>query len=298
MGDVVAFPGNADRHLSVGQQALAAKDYASAVAHLDKAYEASPDFDHAKVLVEALVGLNAASEALPYIGRYIEDFLKQPKDRDLMLSTLLAVPDYRSAWAVTHYFAREDRAAAEQTISAAEQADLAKNETAIETLRKQLSHMGGLAFHEQEALMSQLGRLPKSVALQAIPPVLADGDVHPAIRVSMLDALTAVGDSAAVTFLSYNGNRSVVPDDLPGVLNDPAIQKMVHLASRQINDPDEREATLEMLRLQLGFLYPFVGESISDQDGFVAAFVAHQPSPEPEVAAWLETQIAALVNQA
>jgi len=298
MGNVVPFPGGEDRHLVVGQQALAAKDYASAAAHLDKAYAEQPTFETARLLVQALDGLQAANDALPYIGRHIESFLKTTADQQLMIDTLVAVPDYRSAWAITHYFEQAMQQQAQTQIAAAETKDLQRHADVIDDLRKRVAHLGGLAFHEQEALLSELGRLPKSVALQAIPPLLVDVDVHAAIRVSLLDALTAFSTDQPVDFRSYIGVKSVVPDALTGVMNDQTITQMVQQASTLITDADEREATLEMLRLELGFLYPFVAESIPDQTAFVEGFVHHEHGVDPELEDWLENQIAALINQA
>ncbi|WP_461224130.1 hypothetical protein [Lacticaseibacillus suihuaensis] len=303
MGKVVTMPNNSDRHLTLGLTALKKQNFASAVPHLDKAFKKTPVFEVAKPLTQALLGLGDAKGAVPYASQFMEDFLATPDDTDLLYDILLALPDYRFAWAVLHHVAA-GQDALKQRIEAAEQADLAQNGPAIEALAKKLRHLGGFAPHEQELAIADLGRLPRSVMIEAAQPNLTDPDVHPAIRISLLDALTAVGDATPVTVTGYQTQGVVVPSQLPGVLNDQTLLQVLNHIQLEIglNDPELMRATVEVLRFELGYLYPFVDRAIPDPKHFAQSYLnkGGDAVTEAEHALfnWLQAQTAELVNMA
>ncbi|MHA3066041.1 hypothetical protein [Lacticaseibacillus saniviri] len=296
MGKVIPLPDQVKRHIQVGQQALAAKDYASAVAHLEKAYTTDQTFDTAVLLVRALNGMQMASEALPVISHFMHQFMATPEHQQELLTTLLAVPDYSSAWALSHHLDDANQAAFRQRIAEAEDHDMTSNKADIEALRKQVQHMGGRAFHEQEQLVSELGRLPKPVLRSALPPLLVDDDVHPAIKVSVLETLTAIDVDQALPMTTYLGEQQVVPATLPGVMNDPTIVNLLQTAQTQYPDQD---AEIEMLRLSLGFLYPIVDQVIPDPEEFLTRYFGDRDQASAKQKAlldWLTQQISALMD--
>lgn len=89
MAKVVPLPNNGSRHLTLGVSALQKKNYASAVAHLEKAYKETPLFEVARPLVKAYVGLKQPSLALPYVSQYMEDFLSGESTTQLLFDVLL-----------------------------------------------------------------------------------------------------------------------------------------------------------------------------------------------------------------
>lgn len=300
MGKIVPLPNSGSRHMSLGVSALQKQNYASAVAHLEKAYKETPVFEVARPLVKALVGLHQSSEALPYVSEYMEDFLASDSTTKLLFEVLLDLPDYRFAWAVLHHVESSKAAAFEQQITAAETADLTAHGDEIADLARRLRHLGGLSPHEQEQLIQQLGRLPKAKIIEAAKPNLVDPDVHPAIRVSLLDALTAVGEATPVEVTSYQTTAEVIPSALPGVMNDPTMLQVLNQIQLQVGlaDPELMKATVETLRFELGYLYPFIGEAVPDPKHFAASYLNRD---RPEVTAgehalfdWLGTQTQAL----
>lgn len=304
MGEVVSLPDNASRHVSVAQEALAKKNYASAVAHLEKAYKEAPTFAVAKLLVPALNGNQQSGDAVPYISKYMEDFLQTAVSTQALFDTLLALPDYRFAWAVLSHVDESAQANYEAQIKAAQAKDLLANRSAIDALSKQLKHLGGFDAHTQEQRISDLGRLPRQQLIEAATPNLIDPDVHPAVRISLLDALTAVGAEAPVMTLGFHLQDQVTPADLPGVMNDPTLLAVIAAAKKELGDdnPDLQQATLEMLRFEVGYLYPFIDQTISDPAAFAHAYL-HKSEPGGDkalapVLTWLAEQTAKLMDMA
>ncbi|WP_407891350.1 hypothetical protein [Lacticaseibacillus sp. N501-2] len=304
MGKVVTMPNNSSRHLILGTRALHSQNYASAVAHLEKAFKEAPDFEVAKLLVAAQNGLNQPQEAVAYLSEFMEDFLSSEKGTTTIYDTLLALPDYRFAWAVLHHVAPGQKAAIQARIEAAETADLAAHASEIDTLAKQLRHLGGFSAHEQESMLQSLGRLPKAQLMSAAATNLVDADVHPAVRISLLDALTAVGDDRQVEVLGYHTQQAVVPSELPGVLSDPTLLAVLDQIQRQIglNDPELMKATVETLRFELGYLYPFIDQVINDPKHFATSYLHQQAesvtTQERALFNWLQEQTGKLMDMA
>ncbi len=298
------MPNNPNRHLTLGERALKSGNYASAVAHLEKAFKQAPVFDIARKLVAAENGLKQPQEAVSYLSEFMEDFLATAEDTATLYDTLLALPDYRFAWAVSHHVADSQVAAITQRIEKAEAQDLAANLDEIDDLTRQLRHLGGFEPQKQEKLLKQLGRLPKSKLIDAARANLGDADVHPAVRISLLDALTAVGDDQPVTVIGYEHSGEVVPSELPGVLGDHTLLAVLDQVQRQLGlgDPELMRATVEVLRFELGYLYPFIDQAISDPAHFAKSYL-HKQAPsvtqeEHELFNWLEQQTSKLSNMA
>lgn len=304
MAKVVPLPNNGSRHLTLGISALQSKNYASAVAHLEKAYKETPVFDVARPLVKAYVGLKQASAALPYVSEYMEDFLSKESATNVLFDVLLALPDYRFAWAVLHHVTGKQQAALTKRVEDAEAQDVKDHSTVIEDLAKQLRHLGGYDAHTQEQMIADLGRLPKVSIIAAATPNLTDPDVHPAIRVSLLDALTAVGADEPVAVLGFQTQGEVVPADLPGVMNDPTMLAVLNQIQLQIGltDPELMRATVETLRFELGYLYPFIDRAVTDPKHFAASYLdkngAGVTEAEHALFAWLSEQTAKLSEMA
>lgn len=304
MGKVVTMPNNSSRHLVLGTRALHSENYASAVAHLEKAFKEAPDFEVAKLLVAAENGLKQPQEAVAYLSEYMEDFLSSEKGTTTIYDTLLALPDYRFAWAVLHHVAPTQKAEIQTRIETAEAKDLAVHADEINDLAKQLRHLGGFSAHEQESMLQSLGRLPKAQLIASAAANLVDPDVHPAVRISLLDALTAVGDDREVQVLGYQTQGTVVPNELPGVLSDPTLLAVLNQVQLQIglNDPELMKATVETLRFELGYLYPFIDKSIDDPKHFATSYL-HQESDavtpaERALFNWLQQQTGKLMDMA
>lgn len=304
MGKVVTMPNNTNRHLVLGERALKSQNYASAVAHLEKAFKETPAFEVARLLVTAENGLKQPQEAVSYLSEYMEDFLATEEDTTTLYDTLLALPDYRFAWAVLHHVDDAQAPAIKARIETAEAADLAANAAQIDELARQLRHLGGFAPHEQETLLKQLGRLPKAKLSEAAHANLADPDVHPAVRISLLDALTAIGDDQAVTVAGYQHTGVVVPSALPGVLGDHTLLAVLDQVQRQIGlgDPELMRATVEVLRFELGYLYPFIDTVITDPKHFATSYL-HKEAPtvteeEHTLFNWLQQQTSKLMDMA
>ncbi|MFD1428936.1 hypothetical protein [Lacticaseibacillus mingshuiensis] len=304
MGKIVPLPDNVDRHLSLGESALRNSNFAAAVPHLEKAYQRTPVFEVGRELVQAYNGLEQSASALPIVSEYMEDFLASAKDTELLYDTLLALPDYRFAWAMLAHVAVIQRPPLQQRIEDAEAADLAANQPALEKLAKELKHLGGFDAHKQEQVIKELGRLPRQLMIEAARPNLTDEDVHPAVRISLLDALTAVGDREPVTVLGYQTSGEVVPDDLPGVLNDPTLLAVLDQVQRQVGlgDPELMRATVQVLRFELGYLYPFIDQTITDPKQFAYDYLHKDSAPlspaMQTLLAWLGEQTAKLADMA
>ena len=275
MAKIVPLPNNASRHLTLGVSALQKKNYASAVAHLEKAYKETPVFEVARPLVKSYVGLKQPSLALPYVSQYMEDFLSGDSTTNVLFDVLLALPDYRFAWAVLHHVDGRKQPDLTKRVADAEQADMAVHGDEIDQLAKKLRHLGGFDAHTQETMISDLGRLPKASMIAAAMPNLTDPDVHPAIRVSLLDALTAVGADEPVKVLGYQTEGAVVPSKLPGVMNDKTLLAVLNQVQLQIGltDPELMRATVETLRFELGYLYPFIDQAVTDPKHFAASYL-------------------------
>lgn len=56
-----------------------------------------------------------------------------------------------------------------------------------------------------------MGRLPRRELIAAASGNLVDPDVHPAVRISLLDALTAIGATEPVTILATPGSKPSCP---------------------------------------------------------------------------------------
>ncbi|WP_179395321.1 hypothetical protein [Lacticaseibacillus absianus] len=304
MGKIVAMPNNGNRHLTIGLQALEDANYASAAAHLEKAFKLTPVFEVALPLTQALNGLHQPHEAVPYISQFMEDYLAAPEARTLLFETLLALPDYRFAWAVLHHVEPAAQPALQAQIEAAEATDLAANGEVIASLSRALRHLGGFDPHQQEQMINDIGRLPRAQMIEAARANLNDPDVHPAIRISILDALTAVGDDTPVAVTGYAQTGTVVPSALPGVLNDPTLLQVLNQVQLQVglDDPELMRATVEVLRFELGYLYPFIAQVIPDPAHFAASYLnkagAGVTAAEKTLFNWLTTQTAQLMNMA
>ena len=304
MGKVVSMPNNPNRHLMLGEKALKSANYASAVAHLEKAFKQAPAFEVARLLVAAENGLKQPQEAVGYLSEFMEDFLATEQDTATLYDTLLTLPDYRFAWAVLHHVQAAQVPMIRARIERAEAQDLAHNPEEIDELAKQLRHLGGFSAHEQEALLKHLGRLPKAKLITAVRANLDDADVHPAVRISLLDALTAVGDDQPVVVAGYQQSGTVVPSQLPGVLGDKTLLAVLDQVQRQIGlgDPELMRATVEVLRFELGYLYPFIEQVIDDPTHFATSYL-HKEAPsvsqaEHELFNWLQQQTSQLMDMA
>ncbi|WP_125703211.1 hypothetical protein [Lacticaseibacillus daqingensis] len=304
MGKIVALPNNGNRHLTVGLQALKQQNYASAVAHLEKAFKLTPAFEVALPLTQAYAGLHQPRAAVPYVSQFMEDFLADEAGTSLLFDILLALPDYRFAWAVLHHVRPAAASALKARIVAAEAADRTANAAAIADIARELRHLGGFEPQKQEQLINTIGRLPRTEMMAAARPNLTDPDVHPAIRISLLDALTAVDDQTPVTVIGYATSGTVTPSALPGVLNDPTLLQVLNQVQLQIglNDPELMRATVEVLRFELGYLYPFIDQVIPDPKHFATSYLnktgdAVTPA-ERDLFTWLANQTAQLMNMA
>ncbi|MFD1392921.1 hypothetical protein ACFQ3L_04855 [Lacticaseibacillus jixianensis] len=304
MAKVVPLPNNGSRHLTLGVSALQNKNYASAVAHLEKAYKQTPVFDVARPLVKAYVGLKQAKLAVPYISQYMEDFLAGERTTTVLFDVLLALPDYRFAWAVLHHVEGPLHQTLMARVEAAEAQDDAANAQELDDLAKKLRHLGGYDAHTQEQMIADLGRLPKARMIAAAVPNLTDPDVHPAIRVSLLDALTAVGADKPVSVSGYQTAGQVVPSKLPGVMNDPTLLAVLNQIQLQIGltDPELMRATVETLRFELGYLYPFIDQAVADPKHFAASYLDKEGASvtpgERALFNWLGEQTAKLSEMA
>lgn len=304
MGKIVPLPDNASRHVEIGKQALANQNYASAAAHLDKAFAEAPTYVVARLLVPALNALHQEQAALPYLSRFMADFVADPAGSAVVFDTLLALPDYRFAWAVLPHLPEAQQAAMKTRVIDAEVADRTAHGPAITELAKRLRHLGGFAPHEQEELINSLGRLPRRELIAAASGNLVDPDVHPAVRISLLDALTAIGATEPVTILGYTGEQTVVPNALPGVMNDPTIAEVLHevAVAAGDNDPELARATGEVLKFELGYLYPVIGDVIGDPATFAQAYLhkdaATVTPTQRDLFAWLSAQTAKLMEMA
>ncbi|MCI1986787.1 MAG: hypothetical protein LKJ69_09125 [Lactobacillus sp.] len=304
MGKVVSMPNNTNRHLSLGQRALKSQNYASAVAHLEKAFKQAPAFEVARLLVAAYNGVQQPQEAVSYLSEFMEDFLARPEDTATLYDTLLSLPDYRFAWAVLHHVPSAQQAPIKARIEAAEGQDLQAHQAEIMALARQLRHLGGFDPHQQEALLKDLGRLPRTELSGAARANLADPDVHPAVRISLLDALTAVGDDQPVTVVGYQQSGEVVPKDLPSVLGDKTLLAVLDQVQRQIGlgDPELMRATVEVLRFELGYLYPFIDQAIPDPAHFATSYLHKEDNgvtqAERDLFNWMQQQTAKLMDMA
>lgn len=304
MGKIVALPDNASRHVNVATQALAEKNYVSAVAHLEKAYEEAPTYAVARLLVPALNGLKQPQEAAPYVSKFMTEFLANADDTKHLFDTLLALPDFRFAWAVAHHLPTAQQAAIAQRITSAEKAALKQQAGELQGLAKKLRHLGGFSAHEQEQVLQDIGRLPRTLLIDAAQPSLVDKDVHPAVRNSLLDALTAVGADQPVPVAGYRAVQPVTPSELPGVMNDPTLLAVLKAATTQSGDDDPElvQGTLDVMRFEVGYLYPFVEAEIPDPAAFAQAYLAKDKrvaaNSYHDLFEWLSAQTARLMDMA
>lgn len=304
MGKIVPLPNQHTRHFELGAQALAAGNYPSAVAHLDKAFKQTPVFEVAQPLVNALVSAHQAEDALPYLSEFMEDFLGTSADVSLLYDALLAIPDFRFAWAVLHHVPVAAQPPLATRIQKAEAVARANEGAQLAEVARQVRHLGGLTPHAQEQLVQTIGQLPKPEMIEAVRPNLTDPDVHPAIRVSLLDALTAVGDDDPTAVLGFETEGTVVPADLTGVWNDPTQLAVLDAIQRAIglDDPELMRATVETLRFELGYLYPFTAQAIPDPTHFAHSYLAKSAGTvtpgERAVFDWLTAQTAKLADMA
>lgn len=304
MSKVVSLPDNASRHVEIGKQAMADGNYASAAAHFDKAFETAPTFAVAELLVPALNALHQQSAAMPYLSRFMNEFVAAPNGPTVIFDTLLALPDFRFAWAVLPHVPAPVQPELKTRLVDAEVTDRQTHGAVITDLAKRLRHLGGFAPHDQEELVHQLGRLPRRELIDAASANLADADVHPAVRVSLLDALTAVGADRPVKVLGYAGTSEVTPSGLPGVMNDPAIGAVLQAVATAVgkDDPELSRATMEVLKFELGYLYPNVKTLTGDPTAFAAAYLnkagAGVTKDQRQLFDWLAAQTAKLMEMA
>lgn len=300
MGEVIQFPDREQRHLTVGQAALEAGNYLSAIAHLEQVDAHHQSLEVDRLLIQAYMGAHQVQAALPFLSRSMDAFLKTKEDTRMVFEVLLAEPDFRFAWAVLGHVLPEWQAEAKAQITQAEAAMQRDHSDQIEQVAKKLRHLGGFSAHEQEQLLTQMGRLPKATLMAAIPPALTDEDVHPAVRVSLLDALTAVGATQPATIKTYAQTVTVVPHDLSGVMVDATLTAVLSEAGRRLVDeaPQTAAATLDVLRFEVGYLYPAIDKVITDVPAFVDAYLdkAKAPAAWQPLLTWLATQTGELMN--
>ncbi|MDG3061650.1 hypothetical protein KTT66_02330 [Lacticaseibacillus casei] len=277
MAKMVSLPDNENRHFVIGEKALQKGNFASAAAHLEKAYEVEQNFATARPLAASLNGLKQYHESLNVILPHYKTFLETDADTQLALDAWLGTLNFVMARTMLRELEPERRQHFLKQIEKAEEVVLKQRGEQIADLVRKLSHLGGFSRQEQQDLFSQIGLLPKAKLIEAAVPDLTDLSVPVAMRVSLLDLLTNVGYDQPVQYQAYDRQETLIPSELPGMAEEKAGPQILARLQDALGDDDQElgKALVQMARVQVAFLYPDIERLIPDQAAFVQAYLDH-----------------------
>lgn len=277
MAKMVSLPDNENRHFVIGEKALQKGNFASAAAHLEKAYEVEQNFAIARPLAASLNGLKQYHESLNVILAHYKTFLETDADTQLALDAWLGTLSFVMARTMLRELEPERRQHFLKQIEKAEAVVLKQRGEQIADLVRKLSHLGGFSRQEQQDLFSQIGLLPKAQLIEAAVPDLTDLSVPVAMRVSLLDLLTNDGYDQPVQYQAYDRQETLIPSELPGMAEETAGPQILARLQEALGDDDQElgKALIQMARVQVAFLYPDIERLIPDQAAFVQAYLDH-----------------------
>lgn len=299
MTNMVSLPDNEQRHLTIGKQALQKGNYASAAAHLEKAYEAKQTFAIAQPLAASLNGLKQFHESLNVMLAHYQSFMQTDGDVQLVLDAWLGTLNFVMARTMLRQLDPIRRQRFRQQIEAAEALALNERGEQIAELVRKVSHLGGFSRQEQQDLFNQVGLLPKAQLIKAAVPDLTDESIPVAMRVSLLDLLTNVGYDQPVQYQAYDRVETIIPSELPGMADEPTGPQILDRLQKALGDDDQElgQALVQMARVQIAFLYPDISRLIPDQAAFVQAYLDHhqgKTTPFDDLFAWQAAETAKL----
>ena len=171
-----------------------------------------------------------------------------------------------------------------------------RTQTDVNALTKRLKHLGALAILEQRQVFEASGSLTIAEFVESVSADLVDEDVHPLVRVAILDELRYLGSEKAVTYLLFTGKKQdFVPGNLKELDDYVMYQRLTALLE---NDPeyavDQKEQILAELKLKLQLLYPKLTAPYADPEKLYAVLLGKSglDAQENEFAQALENSLA------
>ena len=161
MTNMVSLPDNEQRHLTIGKQALQKGNYASAAAHLEKAYEATQTFAIAQPLAASLNGLKQFHESLNVMLAHYQSFMQTDGDVQLVLDAWLGTLNFVMARTMLRQLDPIRRQRFRQQIEAAEALALNERGEQIAELVRKVSHLGGFPGRSSRICLIRWGYCQK-----------------------------------------------------------------------------------------------------------------------------------------
>lgn len=305
MGKIIKFPEQPEQSKALRDQgfaAFAAANYQLAAQkysdYLTIAENNGEPVDVPSViqLGQAYLELKQIGDAVAVADDYLTDLSADEAGREFVLRAGMAAPDFtlitlalRSA--TTDDQSKRMRARADEF----EAQYVHDNQAKIDDGLRQLAHIGGRTFIEQEQIVNELlPKLPIERTVAAIKRALVDPDVLPVMRTTLAGWLQRQGIDEEVEVFVYNDIYRFNPKQTKAPFADATVVAIINEFGQQADLPGE---LLEMMFVRVTLLYPVVGQIITDSSAFVKQIL--QPSAKTEYAdlqRWMDEQLTIMGN--
>lgn len=213
-------------------------------------------------------------EGLKYANDAVDFYMQDEQGRELYFSLMLACQDFLDAHrflGVLHKHHFEDLQEFEAKLMTAESEARKQSQTLNQRLKK-FYHIGDLAIVAANKALEAAKELPATEYFQAAQFIFVDPFVHPLIRATVLENVVLMGQQGTISYYWLDKqNHDVVLDDLKGILDNPANQKLTDSLQKKLanRDPIMLTGISKEKDLYLSYVYPFADQVFSDPNRWV-----------------------------
>ncbi|MFD1319357.1 hypothetical protein [Loigolactobacillus zhaoyuanensis] len=280
MGEQIPFPQNFQRFVQLGQEASAKKQWATAISHLQAAYELEQTFTVNVLLVTALVADEQYQQAAGLAQEKAADYLASAKDCALYLETLMQTHNFIGIRKICQLQpASLPVTAWQQQLEQVKAAEILYRQQAqqqITELQKALYQLSAVPIYEQLNLAKRAQYLPQKEFVNASQRLLTDLYVHPLLRANFLDELRQLGMTTPVDYLWLDETvQAVIPIKLAAITEVASIKAMQQqFSSQSVTDPMISQSISGELALHAAYLYPYADRVITQPKLWAAVYLA------------------------
>lgn len=284
MGEKLDFPGNFDRFLRFGYEALEAGEDEAAVEEFIAAYELQQDFAVNLLIVTISLEIGQYKQALNYalerVDEYVADLRYFPYYIEALGQNKLFLTARKLLLAKQKTADKrelQDLEQIENKIDLLETVTLMKEKESIKRIRDLLQKLPAMDAAQQLYQVKQARYLPLKEFVEYGQVLLCDPQVHILARTWLVEELVRLEWPDKVAVIDYLGKaREIIPQKLKTPEQEPLLQQIEAELNQLLanEDPILLVSILDELKVVDSFLYPFMGEVTPDPKRWAVGYLS------------------------
>lgn len=275
MSKTIEFPGNYQRYLEMGYEALEEGRIQAALALFKEAYESHQDFAINLLIVNLSLEIGDRKGALEIAEEKIADYIQDARQFYLLIEVLAQNHQFIRAQELlaqkltfSNEEEREYLLEMEKSLIQQEEYFQSFEKRKIESLKKEVLLLSDLPALLQIRHVKKSKELPKAEFVKIAKALLKDEKVHPLTKSWLVEGLVRLQVTEEIEVLDLEGQLDrIIPKNVPLPEESETLINLEKELQKNLSDTDPvmLAHVLEEIRMHFSLLYPFGSERITDE---------------------------------